>query len=96
MEDTISNFGDNIWNSSRDYVLKTGSIERTRQFAAMTSMTVLRKSLETDEVIFLEGIPTRSFNQPQLLCGNSGFGRQLIGEIMQNKNRGYEDLTEDK
>lgn len=67
MEAAVTHFGDSIWRSSREYAIISGSIEQTKKFSALTTMTYLRKSLESDEVIYLEGSPTRFF------IGDKGF-----------------------
>lgn len=61
MDEMISDFGEKIWSSSRSFKMINCSTEKTKQFASMTEQQLLRKSLESDEIIFIEGRPTRAF-----------------------------------
>ena len=71
----LSNFSKNIWDSSRRFKLSNTTTERANEFKAMMDLQLLRKSLESDEIIFIEGKPSRQ------LYGDTGF--EDLGENMQ-------------
>ena len=67
MKKAIKEFGEKIWQTSRNFTLRHNNRKKARQFVALNDMTLLRKSLESDEILFMEGKPTRAF------CSDLGF-----------------------
>lgn len=58
------------------------TIEKSKQFKALNEMTLIRKSLESDEIVYIEGRPNRAFTDESAFKNLAENGQALVNRTM--------------